>query len=454
MNARMSEVRRWLEFYGIDSETQSILAEFWPRLRDELPGILDRFYQHMRKWPDAAGLFAQPGSMERAAKGQAAHWEKLFSGRFDEDYLDSVRHIGLVHSRVGVDTKTYVGGYAFVSNAVQAVAVRQYASRLNPASAQEKTIRLVQALNKAMLFDTELTIIVYLDRTRAEFAERLDQLAHSFEGSVTGVVNDIASAAASLETTARGMSKTAQGAFERSASLEDSGNRSTESVTSVAGAAEELSASIKEIDHQVSFAGGVIADAVKQAAETKGQVNGLVAATEKISEVVKLIGDVAQQTNLLALNATIEAARAGTAGKGFAVVASEVKALADQTARATEDITAQINAVREATKLSVKGIQAIVDTIGKVHDSASGIGAAVEEQGAVTADIARSMDEAARRCNDVAGTIAGVSDDARITGAAAADVAAAAEQLSRGGDDLKVRVGDFLRSMHSARASV
>ncbi|MEI9984892.1 MAG: methyl-accepting chemotaxis protein [Aliidongia sp.] len=190
-------------------------------------------------------------------------------------------------------------------------------------------------------------------------------------------------------------------------------------VQTVAAASEELSASIGEISRQVTHAASIAERAVEETRRTDNTVRGLTETAGRIGEVVKLISNIAGQTNLLALNATIEAARAGEAGKGFAVVASEVKSLANQTAKATEEISAQIAAVQKVTQEAVDAIRSIGGTIGEVSEVATGIASAVEEQGAATQEITRNTQEAARRTREVSETVAGVTDGADATGAAA-----------------------------------
>jgi methyl-accepting chemotaxis protein len=218
----------------------------------------------------------------------------------------------------------------------------------------------------------------------------------------------------------------------------------------VAAASEQLSASISEISQQVARAASIAGRAVEETKQTDGTVQGLATAAQKIGEVVKLINDIAGQTNLLALNATIEAARAGEAGKGFAVVASEVKSLANQTAKATEDISAQIAAVQAVTKDAVDAIKRIGGTIGEVSAVATSIASAVEEQGAATQEITRNTHEAASRTKDVSGHIAGVSDGAQATGAAAQGVKSAAEALGAQAERLRAQVNDFLAKIRAA----
>jgi methyl-accepting chemotaxis protein len=221
-------------------------------------------------------------------------------------------------------------------------------------------------------------------------------------------------------------------------------------VQTVASAGEELSASIQEISRQLSQATQITGEAVTMAGQTDDQVQGLVKAVEKIGDVVRLISDIAGQTNLLALNATIEAARAGEAGKGFAVVASEVKSLATQTAKATEEITGQIQAIQNATQGSVDSIRAITGVIGKINEISSSISAAVEEQGSATQEIARNVQQAAAGTQEVANNVQGVNASADETGTAAGQVLSAAEQLARQSDALRGDVSRFLEGIRAA----
>jgi methyl-accepting chemotaxis protein len=275
-------------------------------------------------------------------------------------------------------------------------------------------------------------------------------LTQTFEDKVTLLVRSLSSAAAELQSTAQTMAATSQETTRRASTVAEATGQASTSVHTVASATEELSASIREISQQVARSSEMIKEAVQQANRSNEQVRGLTDAAEKIGDVVNLISDIAGQTNLLALNATIEAARAGDAGKGFAVVASEVKALANQTAKATEQIGVQIKAIQEATRTSAQAIQGVTETIGRVNETATAIASAVEEQGAATREIARSVQQAGEATREVTNNIAGVSGAAGETGAAAAKVAAAAGALSGNGESLKGQLDEFLREMVAA----
>jgi methyl-accepting chemotaxis protein len=286
--------------------------------------------------------------------------------------------------------------------------------------------------------------------SEAERRREIREMADRFDANVGRIVEDVASAATGLRTTAEAMTASCDETSQRSTSVASSATLATQSVQTVAAATEELSASIKDISQQVSRVSGMITDAVSQAGQSNEKVQGLTAAAQKIGDVVKIIADIASQTNLLALNATIEAARAGDAGRGFAVVASEVKALADQTAKATDEIAGQVKAIQEATMSSAQSIQGIAQTIGAVSDTATAIAAAVEQQGAATLEIARNAQEATRGTQEVSSSIASIDTNSRKAGSDASGVLASANQLSENGSVLRQQVETFLREVRAA----
>ena len=286
-------------------------------------------------------------------------------------------------------------------------------------------------------------------RAEVERRKMMHDLADRFEASVGGVLNSVTGAATELQATAESMSTTAEETTRQSSTVSAAADQTTQNVQTVASATEELSTSIREISGRVTESNRIVGEAVAQANDTNGKVQGLAEAAKKIGEVVNLINDIAGQTNLLALNATIEAARAGEAGKGFAVVASEVKALANQTARATEEIANQVRAIQEATDSSALAIQSITSTIHRVNEIATTISAAVEEQGAATQEIARSVQQAATGTTEVASNIVNVSQAAQDTGAAASQVLSSAGELARNGTILKDQVDSFLRQVRA-----
>ncbi|MDO9714386.1 methyl-accepting chemotaxis protein [Paracraurococcus lichenis] len=282
---------------------------------------------------------------------------------------------------------------------------------------------------------------------RAARAERLAALLRGFEAKVRRTVEVLGAAVSQLQGTARTMSGTAEDTLERAGAVAAAAEQTSANVQTVAAAAEELSASIAEITRQVSQSAKVAGQAVAEARHTDEVVRGLAEGAQRIGEVMRLITTIAGQTNLLALNATIEAARAGEAGKGFAVVASEVKNLAAQTAKATEEIAAQVGAMQSATGDAVGAIQAIGARIGEVSEIAATIAAAVEEQGSATAEIARSVQQAAAGTQSVSGAIGAVSRAAGEARTTAGQVATASEELAQQAKTLDQEVGEFLSNV-------
>ncbi len=288
------------------------------------------------------------------------------------------------------------------------------------------------------------------ERAAEEKSRLMSQMADDFQASVGGVVETVSSASTELQASAQSMTAISEQTTSQASAVSSASEEASSNVQTVASAAEELSSSISEISRQVQQSTKIASTAVTDAGRADEMVQGLAMSAQKIGEVVAMITDIADQTNLLALNATIEAARAGEAGKGFAVVASEVKNLANQTAKATEEISSQIGGIQGATEDSVQAIQGITKTIGEISEISSAIAAAVEEQGAATSEIARNVEQAAAGTGEVSSNIAGVTEAASEAGATSTQVLGAANELSEQSVLLKTEVDKF---MDQVRAS-
>jgi methyl-accepting chemotaxis protein len=440
LSAKAADNSASLAFLRIDADTRRRLEEFWRVAQPRLPEILDGFYRHVGSIPALAAMVgAQAGRLKPA---QRAHWERLFSGQFDDSYFASVRAIGIAHNRIGLEPKWFIGGCHYVRAQLSDVAVEHY--RWSPGRLKAA----LRAIDSAIMLDMATTITTYqeaLVSERAARGEKLARLLRGFDDKAQALLASVAEAGARLHATARAMSAAASQATGQTASAASASEEASVNVQTIATAAAQLSRSVVEILHQVSESSGIANVAVEQARGANQTMQDLVENAGRISAVVQLIQTIASQTNLLALNATIEAARAGEAGKGFAVVANEVKSLASQTARATEEIALSVRQIQAATRNASAALVSIGATIEELSENALNIAGGVEQQGAATREIAHGVQEAAQGTRDVAANIIGVSQTADLAGKTADEVLEAAQNLSRHSAQLNDEVRSFIQ---------
>jgi len=287
-------------------------------------------------------------------------------------------------------------------------------------------------------------------RAETEQREMMNKLADDFDSSVGRIIETVSSASAELNSTSQSMASISEEASSKATAVAAASEEASVNVQTVAAATEEMSNTIGEINCKVADASLASKKAVKDVATTAGQMKTLAQTADKIGNVVSMISDIAEQTNLLALNATIESARAGEAGKGFAVVASEVKSLANETAKATESISAHIQEIQSATGDAVTSIDGIGNVIRQIEESSTAIAAAMEEQGASTQEVARNVQEVASGTQEVSSNISGVTQASQEAGAASGQVMAAAGELSKQAELMKTEVAKFLEQVRAA----
>jgi methyl-accepting chemotaxis protein len=311
--------------------------------------------------------------------------------------------------------------------------------------------RALQVFRENMIKNNSLEAEQVKERqARERRAVTVDKLIGNFQQTSVNVLQSVAEAAAQLQTNSKSMTTNAQQTSEQSLAVATAAEEASSNVQTVASAAEELHSSIMEIGRQVAESARLAATAVQETEKTNTTVEGLAAAAQKIGAVIELINNIAGQTNLLALNATIEAARAGDAGKGFAVVAQEVKTLADQTAKATEEISSQVMEMQNVTSTTVGAIKGIGSTITRLNEISTLISTAVEEQTAATNEIARSVEQAAIGTRTVSMNISGVTEKASLTGQMSNQVLDAGDTLSNQSEALRKEIESFIGNVRNA----
>ena len=448
-----SSINEKLDFYQIDRNEKNTLKSIKPEIAKNLPEVLNSFYDIVRTNKVASGFFTGQGHMDMAKSAQVKHWLEISEGTFNEKYFESVTRIGQAHARIGLNPSFYIGGYSHLVCSLINIFVDKLKTKgifNNNHDDVEEVKNIISSFLKAALLDMDCAISTYIEIEEEKVRKVSNKTRDFLESKVFNMINTVAGAAVELSSTAHLMDDLVNSVTEKASNVATVAEQSNSNVQVIANSSEEMSESIREISSQVSSSTKISAEAVDLAEVSVNTVKNLSSAADKIGEVVSMISEIANQTNLLALNATIESARSGEAGKGFAVVASEVKTLAGQTSRATEDIAKQIAEIQNTTRSAVEAISTIQSTINKINDNTVSVHAAIEEQTAVTGEIARNTQEASIGSQNVTKEITHIQNSATETSNSALQVVSAAEELSKQSEQLKSEVEGFIASLKVA----
>lgn len=446
--ASSEDIAARLALYGIGQKDMSRLPALWKRIAPALGDVLDAFYAHADRLPSLAAMVShrKPQLME----AQKKHWERMFSGQLDESYVTSVKRIGLAHHRAGLEAGIYISGYSFILNRLTEHLSGGFMRGSRALAAD------IVLLNKVVMLDLDFSISTYEQTMLADRMARengLRQAIQAFENAVGERFGRLGEAGKRLNQAAAQLDSIAQTSAELGQQAKDASLSTSSNVSTVASATEELSSSIVDLNQQLNATAGKVDTISMLATGTTDVVQSLVSATRSIGDVVTLIQTIAGQTNLLALNATIESARAGEAGRGFAVVAQEVKALAQQTARATEDIAAQITRIQQATGETVTSIEAMTQEVGAIQSMIRQVSDGLSQQTAATAEIARAIAETAGTTDIMSSTVNRAADSTTHVEGCAEMTLSAANAISAETHSIRQQLDSFFHNIHEGKAA-
>ncbi len=433
------------QLYELDAEARAAIKHIWPVIAPDIERAVDSILAVTRTLPHLRESIEKHGAVIK--KLEMAHLEALLHGDVDARYFESCRRTVEQEATFGIDARfrSTAGNY-LLRGAMDALSRRYWYSR-------KKLVDTTKLVSKVIAFDVANAMTLHreaAERKRQERRQVIDAAIAEFAGTVGGMLEAIKDASASLTATCTTMRGLADDAVSRIAVASAAAAETTQRVKITSEATDELYGSINHIGQETARALEMAKAAVDDTQRTQQAVFSLNDTAERIGTIVNIISNIASQTNLLALNATIEAARAGSAGKGFAVVASEVKALANQTSRATDEISQQVNGIQDATRRSVDEISSIARAIEQLTAAATSIASAVEQQSNTTRDIAGSIQTAAGYTTSASTEIMSVEQTARQSASAFSEIADLTGRVASRARDLESKVTEFFSRVRAA----
>jgi methyl-accepting chemotaxis protein len=434
-----------LALYSLDERSRRILAECWPVIAPSLEKAIEEIVVAVRVLPRIGKAVAENTVFFK--KLELDHFRALFGGKLDRDYAESCRHTVHQEAAMGMDGRIRSTAGSYMLKASLEALAHKY--RFSSA----KVVACGTVISQVISFDLANAMTLHRQAAEEAAVQRrglIDEAIAEFAGAIGEVVNAIKETSDSLSTSCTTLNDVADDTRKRMSSASTASSETAQRIEATVAATEELSGSIQEIGEQATRGLGMAQSAVADAERTQDVIRSLDNAADRIGSVVSAISAIAAQTNLLALNATIEAARAGDAGKGFAVVAAEVKTLANQTSRATDDISQQVAAIQTATKRSVEEIASITQAINTLTTVSTSIASAVQEQSATTGSIAESVHNAAGYTARATTEVGSVEQAVARSAAAIGDITNWTEKLSSRAHDLENKVATFFNRVRAA----